>query len=191
MRTAIVTIVAALLTVSSVCADSLWSPRSRFASLFADHKASRIGDIITIIISESTQASHVATVDHQHEADTQVGPGKGFLDFINLVGWGGQSKSGAQGASTRQGSLVARVTARVVGITPSGNLLLEGKRTVKVNEDIQQITITGEVRPRDVAPDNTVPSRYVANAKIEYSGTEPEHPTRHTGIIMKILNFLF
>jgi flagellar L-ring protein precursor FlgH len=179
------------LLLSPLSADSLWSPQGPFASLFADHKAHRIGDIITIIISESAQATHSAAVDHQHEADSQVGPGEGLLDFIRLVGWGGKSESSAKGGSTRAGSLAARVTVSVVGISPAGNLLLEGRRTVKVNEDLQQITITGEVRPRDVAADNTVLSRYVANARIEYSGTEPEHPTRHTGLITKLLNILF
>ena len=179
------------LLATTTAADSLWSPRSPFAFLFADHKACRVGDIITIIISESAQASHTAAVDHEHEADSAVGPGNGMLDFIPLVGWGGKSESAAKGTSTRGGTLAARITVSVVGISPNGNLLLEGTHSVKVNEDIQEITITGEVRPRDVSPDNTVLSRYVANAKIEYTGTEPERPTRHSGIITKILNFLF
>ena len=190
MRIVMLTCLTGILATTAA-ADSLWSSHSPFASLFADHKACQVGDIITIIISESAQASHTAAVEHEHQANSEVGPGKGFLEFINLVGWGGKSASDAKGSSTRGGSLSARITVSVVGISPTGNLVLEGKRTVKVNEDVQEITVTGEVRPRDVSPDNTVLSRYVANAKIEYNGTEPERPTRHSGIITRILNFLF
>ncbi len=183
----------ALTCLAAVCGPCLADPTDGdfFMSLYADHRAHQIGDLVLVLISESSLASHSATRGNEKSADTKIGAGTGWLDFIPLMGYGAQSKSGAKGQSQRRDLLTARIATIVTGITPTGNLMIEGERTVQVNHDFQTIRLTGEVRPQDVAPDNTVFSHRVANAVIEYLGSDPGKPGHRVGIITRILNWLF
>jgi len=162
-----------------------------FTSLYADQRARQPGDIVFVVISESAMASHAASRSNQSSSSVEVGPGTGWLDFIPLLGYGGKLQAGASGQSQRRDTLSARIAATVTGLTPAGNLIIEGARTVRVNHDFQTIRLIGEVRPQDVRADNTVLSQHVANAGIEYEGPDPAQPGRRVGIITRILGWLF
>jgi flagellar L-ring protein precursor FlgH len=162
-----------------------------FTSLYEDHRAGRPGDIVFIVISESATAAHTATRSNGKSSEVQAGPGTGWLDFIPSIGFGGDLSTSAQGSSQRRNVLSTRIATTVSGLTPEGNLMIEGERTVRVNHDLQVIRIIGEVRPEDVRPDNTVLSQHVANAAIEYEGPDPGRPGKKAGIITRILGWLF
>lgn len=174
-----------------VLADPLFSAGSFFRGLYGDQKAREPGDILHIVIAERTTATHSASRALKRDADTEVGPGKGWLDFIKMIGFQGAHKSADRATSVRTGSITARVAVRVVEKLPNGNLLVEGEHVVRVNKDVQRISIRGEVRPRDIRGDNTVFSYDVANLQIEYHGSDPGKPGGRTGIITRILNLLF
>jgi len=65
----------------------------------------------------------------------------------------------------------ARVTAEVKEIRPNGNLVIEGSRSVLINDDEDRISVRGVLRPEDIAADNTVLSTYLSEAQISYTGT--------------------
>ena len=173
------------------CADSLYSPQSDFASLFSDRKAVGIGDVIYVLITETAQASQNMVETTSSETDGSVGPGIGKLKFLPLWGYTGKVASEAKGSTQRSESLVARVAATVTGISATGNLLIEGERLVQVHKDHQVLKITGEVRPKDISADNTVPSYKVANARISYTGSNPRSPRSKVGIVTRLLHMLF
>ncbi len=189
-RLAVMTV---LLTVGAMAAPCPAEPgdTSFFTSLYADQRAMQPGDIVFVVISESSIASHTASRSNQKASSTQVGAGTGWLDFIPAISFGGQLQAGASGQSQRRDMLSARIAAVVTGMSPAGNLMIEGARTVRVNHDFQTIRLTGEVRPRDVRSDNTVLSHHVANAEIGYEGPDPGRPGRRVGIITQILGWLF
>lgn len=162
-----------------------------FVSLYEDHRATSPGDILFVVVSESTTASHSATRADGKSSEVQVGPGSGWLDFIPSLGFGGDLRASASGSSQRRNLLSTRIATTVSGTTPEGNLIIEGERTVRVNHDVQVIRLIGEVRPQDVRPDNTVLSQHVANAAIDYEGPEPGEPGKKVGIITRILGWLF
>lgn len=162
-----------------------------FYSMYSDHRAAAVGDIVQVLVSESALASHSSTRGNEKSADTSTGPGLGLLDFIPLIGYSGKAKSGATGTSQSRDLLTARIAAVVTGVTPAGNLIIEGERRVACNRDFQTIRLRGEVRPCDVSRDNTVLSQYVANAQIEYEGPDPAHPGGRVGVITRILGWLF
>src|SRR5690606_17736037 len=95
------------------------------------------------------------------------------------------------GSTTRGGSLNARMTAMVVDVLPNGNLVIEGRQTIIVNEEEQLIVVSGIVRPQDIAPDNTVLSTFVADATITYHGTGPLGDRQEPGLLTRLLNWLF
>jgi flagellar L-ring protein FlgH len=185
-------LISAFATACPVCAQGAQGPNtSFFGSLFTTPVATRVGDIVTVVIVETTQASTQVTQNHQRDTKSTVGPGTGLLDFIPLFGYTGSSQSGAQTNAARQESLTTRVSAKVVEVLPGGNLRIEGERQIMVNKDLQKLTIRGEVRARDVRSDNSIRSQDLVNAQILYTGADPIKPGKKVGIVTRLLNMLF
>ncbi|NLV90975.1 MAG: flagellar basal body L-ring protein FlgH [Firmicutes bacterium] len=182
-----------LLSLPAVCevqAQSLWNTQTS-GSLFSDHKALQVGDLVTIIIVERTEARSTAQTTTGQSAGVGIGPGGGLLDFIPLISVDGSEDFEAGGSTTRGGTLSAKLTAMVKAIEPNGNLQIEGKQRIIVNGEEQQITVSGTIRPQDVARDNSVLSTYVANATISYSGEGALGSKQEPGILSRLLNWLF
>lgn len=174
----------------SVRADSLWTPAS--GSLFADNKARRVGDILTVLVSEQTQAVAQATTKAGKSESASLGPGTGFfLDQIKKLGIGGSTDLNASGQTARNGSLTGRITVTVKSVDPGGNLVVEGVREVTINSEKQKMIFTGRVRPADVHFDNTVASALVADAAVTYEGKGPVGNKQRDGIITRIFKILF
>lgn len=176
---------------------SIWQSTS--GNMTDDLKARRRGDILTIIISEVASASKEAKTDTSR--DSAVGAGipnllgleKGILksnfsDLANLIKANANSSFKGAGSTSRQENLKATITARVVDIHPNGNLMIEGRRNIKVNEEDQIIVLEGTVRSRDITPDNTVNSIYVADARISYSGRGIVSDNQSPGWLMNFFN---
>lgn len=174
--------------------ESLWSGSGGglgAPSLFADTKARQVGDLVTIIISERAQASQSASTEAGQSSDVRLRPG-GILDgFLPLFEFGESDSDQASGRIRRAGSLQARVTTRVVELLPNGVLRVEGRQTILVNGERQEIVITGLVRSRDISADNTVLSTYVADASISFVGEGPLGDKQRPGLLSRLLNWLF
>lgn len=203
MKTTLFTVLlaAAVLTgMNSAGADSLFPGSSTDVgrnnaanvSLFADSKARRVGDTLTILINETASAASTASTKNSKNEGLNYGPGFGpFLHIIPSFGLTGGINSTATGSTNRNDNLSARIAVTVRQILPNGNLLVEGKRRVGMNAETQEITLTGVVRPQDIAFDNTIASPLVADAQIKYDGKGPVGDKQHDGIISRIFKFLF
>ena len=108
-----------------------------------------------------------------------------------MLGFAAKTKSAATGSSTRGGTVSARMTVQIIEVTDRGNLVVEGQRTVNVNRDKEVIRIRGEVRAKDVKPNNTIYSYDLANVKIDYVGSDPRKPKKKVGLITRLLNLFF
>jgi len=178
---------------------SIWQAGS--SSLTEDFKARRKGDIVTIVISETASASKEAKTDTKRSTAINAGiPNFMGLEthktLTNLVG-GDTSKLlnanvdstyGGAGSTSRQERLNATITAKVIEVLPNGNLMLEGRRNVKVNNEDQIIVIEGTVRPSDIGPDNVINSGFIADAKISYSGKGIISDRQSPGWLMNIID---
>ncbi|HHH47042.1 MAG TPA: flagellar basal body L-ring protein FlgH [Thiotrichales bacterium] len=155
-------------------------------SLFTDIKARRVGDILTIVLQEKTQAKKTANTktskDYKNEMAAPTLLGKtlrfnmpfmpGGSDRTNTLGTNvdsGQSFQG-KGDSTQSNSLTGNITVTVSEVLPNGNLVVQGEKWLTINTGEEYIRISGIVRPADIRPDNTVLSTQVADARIAYSG---------------------
>lgn len=177
---------------------SIWQSSS--ANSTDDLKARRRGDIITIVISETASASKEAKTGTSR--DSSVGAGipnllglekygvfkNNFSDLANIIKANANSSFKGSGSTSRQENLRATITARVVDVQSNGNLMIEGRRNIKVNEEDQIIVLEGTVRSRDISPDNTVNSIYVADARISYSGRGIISDQQSPGWLMNIFN---
>lgn len=184
-------IIAMLLPALPSMAESLW-PAEQSKSIYADKKAFKVGDLVTVIIVESAVSSSSASTNAKKDSELEAGPGVGpLLEKIPLFKYSGGDEIKASGATTRSSKFVAKMTARVVGIDAAGNLEIEGTKSVQTNKENEEIKLTGIIRPQDIAPDNTVPSTCIANAKITHAGSGPVGSRQKEGLISKIFKILF
>ena len=112
-----------------------------------------------------------------------------LIKIVDRVGGGDSFK--ADGSTARGGSLTARLTTRVVEKLPNDTMRIEGRQKIVINGEEQEIVISGIIRNRDVAPDNTVLSTFVADAEIAFLGTGIVADKNNPGIITRIFNWLF
>ncbi len=164
-------------------------------SLFTDIKAHQVGDILTVLIYEQNRASQQVETKTEKTTkfSTSGGPGVGTLDFLPLFGVDGSSKGthDGKGENIRNGSLRAKMSVTVVEVRPSGDLVIEGSRTIGISGDRETLALTGVVRQKDIAPDNTIDSYLIADAEIHYTGKGNATTASRPGFLMRFLNWLF
>ena len=160
-------------------------------SLVSNMKAHRLGDILTILIVEQSTADATSKTDANTKSETSGGPGLGALDLI--TGWGldTESKFKGDGRTQRSGSLQAEITVRIVEVLHNGDYQVSGTRMVEINGERQLIEIAGICRERDIQPNNTILSTYIADARISYSGSGAVNAASEPGLVTKIVNWLF
>jgi flagellar L-ring protein precursor FlgH len=137
----------------------------------------QVGDIITVLLSESTQAARTQNTDVSRQtksslppgANTRVGSLNPFLNGINLNDNTNSSKG--TGTADQQASLSGSVAVTVVEILSNGNLMVRGEKKLGLSEGTEVIQVSGVIRPEDVGPNSTVQSRRLANAQIAYRGS--------------------
>ncbi len=137
----------------------------------------QVGDIITVLLNESTQAARTQNTDVSREAknslpsgvSTQVGKMSPFLDGVNLND--NRTSSTGKGKADQQASLSGSVAVTVVEILANGNLVIRGEKKLGLSEGTEVIQVSGVIRPEDIGPNSTVQSRRLANAQIAYRGS--------------------
>jgi flagellar L-ring protein precursor FlgH len=188
------------LTMSAgVKADSLWPSGSQnqgnSGSLVSDQRALSVGDLVTIQIVENSTADVNSSIQTQKEANVAGGAGLGSWNNGSAMplqgyGVGAQEHMAGGGKSARSGKLVAVVSARVVNVLHNGNLYIEGRKTIQVNDEKQHIFISGIIRPKDVGPSNMVVSSSISDAQIRYEGRGPLSEKSRAGVFTRILDWL-
>ncbi|MDF2570308.1 MAG: flgH [Sporomusa sp.] len=177
--------------VPAVQAESLWVDNSSSASMFYDHRARTVGDIITIVISESSSASRSGNSANSKSASTNLDAGVGLFTFIDPVSASSSDSFKSAGSISNTNRVTGRLTVKVTEVKPNGQMLVSGTQTIKQNGDEQKITITGVIRAEDVTSDNTILSSNVADAQLKIEGKGPLARKQRQGILTQVFNFLF
>lgn len=181
-------------TTSTQTSGSLWSDQAQ--NPFKDRTARAEGDLLTILISESSVASFAASTQTQksdnNSAVQNVIRGLfGFLDANRTLTSEASGQSNGSGTTTQNGSLRARLTAEVVAVTPRGHLIVEGRRSIVVNRETQTFKLTGIVRRDDISANNTVLSESIAQAEIRLEGKGQIANRQRPGLLTQIIDWLF
>lgn len=148
----------------------------------------QIGDVITVLLSESTQAARTQNNALSRKSSNDVAP-LGVQNLMNGMGGlmkganvlGGSVDSKGAGSADQQASLTGSIAVSVVSVMANGNLVLRGEKQLALTEGSEIIQVAGIIRPEDVAPNNTVQSRRLANAQITYRGTGDLAATAQAG----------
>jgi flagellar L-ring protein precursor FlgH len=155
---------------------SIWSPSSRLADGARDLRASQVDDIVTIVVTEQSNASATGSTKtaRSSKASNSVtavaGVTRSTGPWANLANVSGQSSLDGQGTTTRGTTLTTTLTARVTRVLPNGNLVLAGSKDVQVNSEHQEVMVRGVIRPIDLGPDNQVSSARLAQLEVRING---------------------
>lgn len=178
----------ALLAVPALAAGQSLYRDDSFRSLTADPRARAVGDVLTVLVVESSSASSTANTT----ADKQAGLG------ISVVGTNKTQKGeldlnenfAGKGSIQRTGKLLAQLSVTVQSIAPNGDLLVAGRQLIEVNGEKQHIELGGRVRPTDISESNTVLSSRIADARITYVGDGVLGEKQHPGLVGRLLSWL-
>ena len=177
----------------TAAAESLWKNTNGYATkaVFADHRASGVGDIVTIVISESTTTSATRNSANEKSGSVKLGGGIGIFDFLQAASASGSDKFTAKGSASATNRVAGNVTVTISEITPSGNFVLEGTQSIWQNRNEHKITFRGVCRPEDISASKTVLSTRVADATVRFDGKGPLNAKQRQGILTQIFNILF
>lgn len=172
---------------------SLYSDSYMF-TLFADKRAYRIGDILTVVLNERTLSSKSAdsSLDKNTQWDLGI-PVAGTRDVSDLalevksgVGFDGES------SASQQNYLSGAITVRVTDVLPNGALSIMGRKQIRLNQGDEFIELMGVVRPEDIDVANRISSQRIADAKISYEGrgtlASASEPGWLTSLVTRFLN---
>ncbi len=164
-------------------------------SIYSDVKAHRVGDVLSVIISESNSATNNTTTstNKQNKASMKGNATTGALKGL-FPGVGGSldisNQYSGQGGTVRSGEFTSRMSVKVVDVTPNRDLVIEGTKTMEINEETEVVTLSGIVRYEDISSSNTIYSYQIANAIFTYKGKGSISQAHRPGILTRIINWI-
>ncbi|MEW6386765.1 MAG: flagellar basal body L-ring protein FlgH [Thermodesulfobacteriota bacterium] len=183
---------------------SIWNGQDTMG-LLADTRATNVGDTVTVAITENSKASEIADTDTSKTSGAKVTIGSLFgLNYplnpfsgskdVNVenqvdVGAGLTTKGNAK--TERQNIVVSYLTAQVIQVLPNRNLVIQGRRHIKINNETEIMTLTGIVRPRDISRDNIVPSNRIAEARLVMTGVGVVSDKQRVGWVQRIFDHIW
>lgn len=192
---------------SGAPADSLFSQQTAKDATTVSEKLDRfeVGDIITVIVRESLDASTSAGTNTKKESDVKANAaaaanpflvaeqpdGNNILNPGELPNWDIQSENETKntGDTRRRNTLTTSITCTVVEVLPNGNLKISGDKQVTVNRDDSMVTVSGIIRSKDITAQNTIQSTQVADASVLVKGKGPLWNNQRRGLVTRVLDW--
>lgn len=161
-------------TQEATTLGSLFTVNGAFTDMSADYKAHRLGDLVTLLVSETTAAQSTADVNNSrtfqaNSAITNI-PGTSSQAANPLLGMSSSKTLKGQGETSTGSSVTATVSARVIALLPNGSMIVEAERRILINSQHENLIVRGVLRPGDVGPNNSAPATALANLEIELKG---------------------
>jgi flagellar L-ring protein precursor FlgH len=195
-----------MIPLSSAQGDSLFkaSSSSQTGALIAKVNRFQVGDIITVKVNESINASTTSNTNTKKESDVESAadaannqfltakkPGLNILPQEQLPNWSisAKNETKARGQTNRVAKLTTSVSCLVTKVVDNGNVYIEGEKLMSMNREDCRLVVSGIVRSRDVTPLNTIDSNQVANATITLKGKGPLWNNQRRGLITRLLDW--
>lgn len=172
----------------------IYNPYTLNNGMYSDTSAHKVGDIISVVLEESTSAKKSAGTSLDKSGSNSYGgislAGKN-LHYKNLtptLSTDNSSKFKGNASANQSNSLSGQISVSVVKVYSNGNLQVQGEKWLMLNNGNEYVRVTGIIRPSDISSDNTVSSQRIANARIQYGGTGDFADTQERGLISRLFN---
>ena len=155
---------------------SIWSPTAHFGELASDLRPRRVNDVVTVVVRDSASAlargtSKSARASEARGSVTSIfGEPPGGTRLPNMLGMSSSTSLDGEGETSRETVLNTTLSARVTHVLPNGLLVVQGQKSVRVNSEMQTVTVRGLLRPLDVSARNTVFSDQIAELEVAVDG---------------------
>jgi flagellar L-ring protein FlgH len=179
-------------------ANALWRAGSR--AFFKDQRAAQVGDIITILVAINDNANFKnATTTSRTSGETgsladffgmQTLLPKTVSDPSKLLNVGSTNNNGGSGQIQRTETVTVQLAGVVTQVLPNGNLVVAARQEFRVNNELRELSVTGVIRPQDIASDNTVLDDRMAEARITYGGRGELSEAQHTRWGQQLMDIL-
>ncbi|MBL7034003.1 MAG: flagellar basal body L-ring protein FlgH [Candidatus Delongbacteria bacterium] len=180
--------------ILSICCSAALYGSVDYVDLFSDHRAGDIGDVLTVIISESASGSNIArtTLKKKDKLGVDVS-GSSWFAFLPRMGASGDinNEHKADGNAQRSNSLNGLISVQVVALEPDGRLTIEGTRTISIDGETQILSLNGTIRREDIRFDNSIYSHQIVNARITYTGQGDLRQTQRPSLVNRIFGWIF
>jgi flagellar L-ring protein precursor FlgH len=161
--------------------NSLWRTGSR--AFFKDQRASRVGDLVTVLITidDKAKINNQSTRTRNNTENAGIGAFFGYdlamdrilpqaIDPTNVVDLSARTGNDGKGTIDRAEQINLKVAAVITQILPNGNMVVHGRQEVRVNYEIRELQIAGMIRPEDISSLNAISYEKIAEARIAYGG---------------------
>jgi len=185
---------------------SLWQSKGALSSLFQDYKASRVGDVVTVILDQKLTGSTGANTNTSRDSSFKAGLDASFTGFgkkTSAYKAGVDTSLGTthkgKGSTDRSGALSGTITSRVVKVLPDGNLVVAGSREIMVNDETNFLSLSGIIQPRDIRYKKDkngiwgyeIESSRISDAKFVYSGRGVVAQRQRPGWLSSFVNVIW
>jgi flagellar L-ring protein FlgH len=157
-----------------VANGAIFQAANGYAPLTSGNRASMVGDLVTIVLVERTQAVKSNSAQTDREGGISLTPPitgpLNLFDPSDVNARGDLSFSG-EGRAAQSNALSGEITVTIAEVYPNGTMLVRGEKLVTLNRGDEYIRIAGLIRPQDISADNRIASTRVADARITYSGS--------------------
>ena len=184
------------LLAESGSAQSLWRDDGRLTNLVANASARRVGDTLTVVIEERADVQNTEQTSTDRSGSLRAAIANFDISpdvFDPLPAFEANHQQSFDGAAdqAKKNTFLTRIQVSVIDVLPNGNLVVTGRRTIRVDDEVKTIELHGVVRPLDVTAANTVKSEQVAEAQISYVGDGPLTRTTTKGAVASFFDFVF
>lgn len=180
-------LLSAFIAQPAAFATSLFND-SQYRPLIADRKAYLPGDLLTVLVMETSNAQTSAELASGKEIKTALEASYNKSEHEVSFGLSGKGRSSAK--TGRNGKIKAAITVRIKAVLPNNSYVVEGQQMIQINGEQQTILLSGVVRPEDISFHNTLLSTRLAEAKITYTGDGSVSDSERRNYIYKILSFV-
>jgi len=173
---------------------SIFQVANGYAPLTSGQRAAQVGDVLTVVLTERTNAQATAGTNTQRDGSLGLTPPTtGILSRLFSASdatAGAGSQFAGTGQTSQSNQLTGEISVTVVEVFANGTMLVQGEKRVRLNRGNEFIQVTGLVRPADITPDNRIASTRLADARITYSGRGEIARAAREGWLQRVFNII-
>jgi flagellar L-ring protein precursor FlgH len=179
--------------VASTPADgAIYQAASGYAPLYYGQRASRVGDLVTVILVERTQTSKSASSNQERDGGISLAPpSAGPFSFDpGVLKSSGSSSFHGQGDAAQPSTLRGDLTVTIADVRPNGTALVRGEKVMQLSQGEEWIQLSGIIRLADIDQDNRIASPRIADAQITYAGKGAVQRASREGWLSRFFNIV-